>query len=244
VKRSRSSVRSPALEARQQEIEAMKIGDVGSRLRPAAIALGLYFAATSGASAQDTIPGYPNNVDAFDPREVAMLPGYCAYTQLFRDHVSGGNDQAMKREWESVFGPTFIHMHHYCFGLMKTNRAVLLSRDPTVRLFYLNDAISEYDYVITRAPSDFVLLPEIFTKKAQDLVLLGKGPLAVLEFRRAIETKADYWSAYAYLSDYYIEIRDTKKAIEVLKEGLSHAPNAKALQRRLDDVDPGKRRKP
>ena len=155
----------------------MTAAGLGALHWPRTIAVASWLAAMSCALAQD-IPGYPRNVDASDPREVAMLPRYCASTQLFRNAVPGGNDPTARAEWEAILGPTFIHMHHYCFGLMKTNRAVLLSRDPVTRRFYLGDAVTEFDYVITRAPADFVLLPEILTKKAQNLVMLGKGPLA------------------------------------------------------------------
>lgn len=220
----------------------MKADDIGACLRAAAIAVTAWFVVLGSASAQD-VPGFPRSVDAYDAREIAMLPGYCTYTQGFRRAVPGGDNPTTIREWEGVFGPTFIHMHHYCLGLMKTNRATLLSRDPITRRFYLNDAITEYDYVITRAPADFVLMPEMYTKKAQNLVLLGQGPAGVAEYLRAIDAKNDYWPPYAYLSDYYVDIGDKKKATEILNEGLARVPNATALQRRLAELDQAKRRK-
>lgn len=214
---------------------------IRAALRAAAVAAGLI--AAVGAQAQQ-IPGYPDRVDAFDPREVAMLPKYCTYTQLFTDSVPGGNDAQVRSSWYATMGPTFNHMHHYCFGLMKTNRAVLLSRDAVSRNFYLNDAIIEYDYVIRRAPPDFVLMPEMLTKKGQNLVLLGKGPMAVMEYRAAIEANAQYWPAYAYLSDYYAESGDLKQAREVLEEGIAKASDVTALQRRLDKLGKAGARKP
>jgi tetratricopeptide (TPR) repeat protein len=194
------------------------------------------FALNGAVSAQET-PGYPRSVDAFDPREVAMIPRYCIHTQIFRDKVPGGSDAAAIAAWTQQLRPVFHDMHHYCFGLMKTNRAVLLTRDPTSRQFYLNDAIVEFNYVIERAPADFILLPEILTKKADNLVLLKKGPLAVFEFERAIEAKADYWPPYAHLSDYLVAEGDKKKARETLEAGLAKVPDAQALRRRLADLD-------
>src|SRR5207253_11278845 len=125
----------------------------------------------------------------------------------------------------------------YCVGLMKTNRAVLLSRDANTRRFYLQDAITEIDYVITRAPDDFLLMPEMLTRKGENLMLLGKGPLAVSEFERAIALKSDCWPPYAYLSDYYKESGNPKKARETLESGLSQVPDAKALKRRLSELE-------
>lgn len=191
----------------------------------------------AGPAHAQQIPGYPPNVEAYDPREVAMLPRYCIHTQLFRDRVPGGNDKATIDAWYAQMGPAFHAMHHYCWGLMKTNRGLLLSRDPDTRRFYLNDSISEFDYVIRSATDDFVMLPEILTKKGENLVRLGKGPLAVYSFEKAATLKPDYWPAYAQLSDYYRSNGEVGKAREVLNQGLAAAPDASALRRRLAELD-------
>ena len=188
--------------------------------------------------AQD-IPGYPVAVDGFDPREVAMLPGYCKYTQYFRQKVPGGDDANAVADWRGVLGPTFEHIHHYCFALMKTNRAILLARGRDVRQRYLSSSIEELDYVIGRAPQDFVLMPEILTKKGENLIRLDKGPVGLYELMRATELKPDYWPAYAQMSDYYAEIGERAKAREMLEAGLLHAPDAAALKRRLAALDRG-----
>lgn len=191
----------------------------------------------TGASRAQEIPGYPASVTAYDRREVAMLPQFCQHTQLFRDHLPGGNDADKIRTFTALFGPIFNDMHHYCYGLMKVNRAILLSRDATTRRFYLNDAVNEYDYVIQRAKPDFLLLPEVLTKKGEALGHLGRGPLAVFEYERAIELKSDYWPPYARLADYYKDSGDIPKARQVLEAGLQAVPDTKALQRRLAELD-------
>lgn len=207
---------------------------------PVAVGLAGLLGLCGGAVAQ-TIPGYPANIYAFDPREVAMLPGFCAYTQHFREHVPGGNNTTLIQSWEARLGPTFQHLHHYCYGLMKTNRGVLLARDSRARQAYLSDAISEFDYVIQRAAPDFILQPEVLTKKGENLLRLGKAPVAVFAFERAIEIKRDYWPPYAQLSDYYKSIGDVKKARETLETGLAQVPDAAALKRRQRELDDNKR---
>jgi hypothetical protein len=207
------------------------------RLRRALCGL-LVMTACSGAHAQE-IPGYPTNFDAYDPREVAMLPSFCAHTQLFRVRVPGGDDPAQIARWQSVFGDMFQHLHHYCWGLMKTNRGVLLARSGPVREFYLRDSLQEFDYVIERSPPNFILLPEILTKKGENLVRLGRGPVALMEFERAIELKSDYWPPYAHMSDYYKGMKDVSKAREALDRGLSFSPEAPALKRRLAELGKG-----
>jgi tetratricopeptide (TPR) repeat protein len=207
-----------------------------------ALALGSVLAAAAmPAHAQGGVPpGYPDGVQGYDPREVALLPRYCIHTQLFRNAVPGGYDQEEIKRWYSVMGPSFNNMHHYCWGLMKTNRALLLARTPHFRRFYLNDSLQEFDYVIRSSPPDFGLLPEILTKKGENLIRLDRGPQGILELERAIELKPDYWPSYAALSDYYKTTGDLAKAREWLEKGLSVTPDVKALKRRLVEVDEAK----
>lgn len=183
-----------------------------------------------------SIPGYPDSWRAYDAREVAMLPKYCIYTQEFRSRVPGGGNLDELARWHTVMGETFEHMHHYCWGLMKTNRGMLLARDPQARRAYVADAVNEFNYVIERAPPDFILLPEMLARKGENLIHVGQGPLGMVELERAAELKPDYWPPYAYMSDYYKEVGDTQKARELLERGLSFSPQATGLTRRLADL--------
>ncbi len=208
-------------------------------LSQAALVLGLVLAGGMPAHGQGGgIPGYPDDVRyGYDPRELAMVPRYCIYTQYFRENVPGGNDAAEIERWYSTMGETFHAMHHYCWGLMKTNRAMFLARTPQLRTFYLNDAVSEYDFVIQRVKPGFPMLPEILMKKGDNLIRLGRGALGVQELERAIELKPDYWPPYTVLSDYYKATGDIKKAREALETALSFSPDAKALKTRLAELN-------
>lgn len=179
----------------------------------------------------------------YNPREVRLLPAYCKYTQDFRAKVPGGNDPAEIERWTQVMGGTFNHMHHYCWGLMATYRATLFSRDAQDRRHNLSSSIGDFDYVITKAPPDFAYLPEMLTKKGENLIMLDRGPEGVGELRRAIQIKPSYWPPYAALSDYFKDTGDTKRAREWLEKGLEAAPNTRALSRRLDELNAGQRKK-
>lgn len=192
------------------------------------------------ATRAQVAPGYPEHVLAYDAREIAMLPPYCKYTQDFQERVPGGSDWTATQRWKTVLGPTYIHTHHYCWGLMKTNRGVLLARSDATRRFYLSDSITEFDYVITRSPIDFVLLPEILSRKGENLVRLGRGPAAILAFEQALQVKPGYWPPYAHMSDYFKQVGETHKAREMLERGLSNVPDALALKRRLEELQPDK----
>ena len=189
-----------------------------------AVALGLLLPAFSGAR-------------EYEPQLLYLLPVYCRYTQVIRDKMPGGNNSAEIARWTRQMGNTFIHMHHYCFGLMDVNRAALMSRTPQDRRHHLGNSILEFNYVIERAPADFSLLPEILTKKGESLIKLGRGPEAVIDLKRAIRIKADYWQAYAALSDHYRGAGDQAQAREWLRKGLSAAPNAPGLVRRMAELD-------
>jgi len=199
--------------------------------------IGAACALASSLSLAD-IPGYPSNVEAYDSREVAMLPHYCIYTQLFRERVPGGNNPAEIKRWHALMGDTFDALHHYCWAMMKTNRATILARSPEDRHHYLTDSIHEFDYVIERAPPDFVLLPEILTRRGETLLKLGRTSQGVADLQRAIELKPDYWPPYGSLSDYYKTAGEIARARALLETGISLSPEPKSLKRRLAELVP------
>lgn len=174
-----------------------------------------------------------------DARLGAMLPAYCKYTLTFRQAAPQNNIPEEVERWTNLMGPTFVHMHHYCWGLMQTNHALLFAKNRQERMSYLGISIKEFDYVLQNATPGFVLLPEILNKKGENLIRLGKGPLAIPVLEHAIELKADYWPPYASLSDYYKEAGDVVKARQWLEKGLSASPSAKALERRLAELRAG-----
>src|SRR5258708_19443158 len=176
----------------------------------------------------------------FEQSLVYMLPVYCKYTQIFRDRVSGGNNRAEIERWTTSMGATFNHMHHYCLGLMASNRAAFFSNTREDRIHNLSNSVEQFEYVIERPPPDFPLLPQILTKKGESLIRLDRAGEGVLSLQRAIKIKADYWAPYAAMSDYYKETGQLAKAREWLQKGLSVAPNANGLTRRLAELDGAK----
>jgi tetratricopeptide (TPR) repeat protein len=205
-----------------------------SKVRPTLIAWPIALVAMlHGASAVAQATQYQ-----FDPKQLAMLPPYCKYTQIFRDNVPGGNDPREIERWASVLGAgNFHHLHHYCAGLENTNRALYFSSNKQDRNFELSMSLKEFDYVLTRVPPDFVLVPEILTKRGENLLRLGNGPQGALDLNRAIDLKPDHWPPYAALSDYYKALGDLRSAREWAEKGLAAAPGTKALQRRLAELD-------
>jgi tetratricopeptide (TPR) repeat protein len=196
----------------------------------AAAGLALALLASTHAWAQTT----------FEPSLVYMLPVYCKYTQYFRDNLPGGNNRAEIERWTASMGDMFIHMHHYCLGLMASNRAMFLSNTQQERTHNLNVSILEFDYVIVRAPRGYPMLPEFLTKKGESLIRLDRAGEGIVEIKEAIRIKADYSLAYAAMSDYYKGTGELASAREWLEKGLSVTPNAQALLRRLTELNAAK----
>ncbi len=186
------------------------------------------------------IPGYPSSARGYDPREVALLPPYCKYTQEFEEKVPGGTDKAEKAKWQATLGAAdFNALHHYCLGLMNANRGMFLARTEQVKNFFLEDALREYDYVIERVRPDLALLPEVFARKGDALLRLGLVPDGLAAIERAIRLKPDYWLPYAYAGDFFKRTGDVARARSWFEKGLAAAPESLALQSRMESLGTG-----
>jgi tetratricopeptide (TPR) repeat protein len=172
-----------------------------------------------------------------DPKMLAMLPPYCRHSKVYIEHVPGGNNPVEIERWKRVLGESnWHHIHHYCFGLEHTNSVLFKRLSKQERNHRLSNSIAEFDYVILRVRPDFALLPEILTKRGENLMRLGREPEAIVTLMRAIETKPDYWPPYASLSDHYEETGEIKQARAWLEKGLTASPGATALQTRLREL--------
>ena len=166
-----------------------------------------------------------------------ILPAYCPYTRGISEHVPGGNNPQAREHWERLIGAgNFPHIHHYCVGLADTHHALFNLSAKRERDSYLEASIREFDYVLRLATPDFVLLPEILTKRGENLVRLGRAPEAIPNLMRAIDIKPDYWPPYAALSDLYKDAGDIEEARTWLEKGLASSPGVKPLRERLSAI--------
>ncbi len=196
-----------------------------------------YFAA-AGLTAALLAPADAIGASAADypARDMALLPPYCKYEPVIRDNVPGGQDPVQTQKWQSILGYMWQHLHHYCWGLQQTNYAMLFAPNEHERKAYLQYSLPNFDYVIKYMKPDYVLLPEVLTKKGENLIRLGRAAEAMAPLQRAIEVKPDYWPPYAALADYYKEAGAPAKAREWLEKGLAAAPGTPALTRRLTEL--------
>jgi len=165
--------------------------------------------------------------------EMRLLPPYCeAKIGADRDNM------AAQKHWSDVFGAeNWLHLHHYCDGLNFMNRSFKRGSDRNARDFDLRRAVNNFDYVLTRASNDFVLLPEIMAQKARALHMLGRKAEAASLDAKVIAMQPDYIPAYIALGDFYKESGDLKKARETYEAGLIQHPGQRSLVRRLKRLE-------
>jgi tetratricopeptide (TPR) repeat protein len=167
-----------------------------------------------------------------EPDEWLFLPNWCKYTQAGKENAGSPSAQAQiliaqigKNGW--------IHLHHYCWGLAKLYRSHGIGLTEEQRKFLMSSAISEIDYVLRNSPSDFVLRPELLTKRGSIFLMLQRYTEAENDLKTAIKKQATYWPPYGYLSDVYLKQGRVDDARSILEKGLKIAPNAKGLKNRL-----------
>lgn len=204
----------------------------GARSRRILAGAGLAIAVAASMSVEAQPPAYTKEM-------MAMLPGYCKYTQDFRSKVPGANDPAEIERWYGIMGPDFHHMHHYCWGLISHNNA-LSAKTKGKRISLLAHSTHEWSYVVRNVGPTFIMLPEILTKRGENFIRIGDASKGAQDLERATELKPDYWPPYAALSDFFKSAGDITNARSWLERGLAAAPDAKALKRRLAELGPEK----
>ena len=164
------------------------------------------------------------------PGEVSLLPAYCMDTSSFGYGVESFNPSPRAGHWVGLMGKSFWHMHHYCYGLIKARRATFPGASPSHRKFMLENAINEFDYVITNSPADFIMLPEVFRMRGDVQLKLGRLADANDSYAVARRLKPDYAPAYINWADELVRTGLKKNALALLEDGLRAARESKDLR--------------
>lgn len=171
-----------------------------------------------------TAQAKPTNVQE---SEMRIIPAYCEDTQGFK---YGYKQSPNSRRWENAMGNTFWDMHHYCWARININRANRPGIPKSIRFSIISNVIADYDYVLNKAPSDFILLPEIYTKKGEALLQIKQIDAAKSAFEHARALKPDYWPAYSQWAEYLISIQRHNEALKVVQEGLKYNSESRVLK--------------
>ncbi len=178
--------------------------------------LGVVLIATSSSASAN-----PENItDA----EMALLPRYCPYTQSFSKH---GAPEVSR--WVNAMGKDFTHMHHYCWGLIHLGRSERATLSSAKRRSDREEAILNFRYVIKTVSADFILLPEVLTRLGRTYLLNHEPTKGEQSFAKARALKLDYWPAYFHWAEYLLSVGQKSEALEIIKSGLQHSPDAKPL---------------
>lgn len=177
----------------------------------------------------------PQNVS---PGEIALLPPYCPHTEAFDHGPKNSPTQSPEAPyWESLLGPTFWAMHHYCWGLVNLNRLQLGRAATNNKQSFAKGIVDEYAYVIRHSAPDFILLPELWLRVGEASLLAGNIGQAMEAYASARRIKPDYWPAYTQWAEFLLSYGRKAEAKALLEDGLRLAPDAPELTdlyRRVD----------
>jgi len=200
------------------------------RSAAAAAAIGACAAALFASAAGAMKP------DFITESEMALIPAYCRDANTFGYGGTADTMSPNAPKWVAMMGKGFWSIHHYCWALINLMRAQGPLVSPMVKQNAREGALGDLGYVIEHSPSDFVLLPEIFTKMGQ-LQLELKRPLeAGMSFSRARAQKPDYWPAYFHWAVYLQRAGQKGKARQLVETGLAYSPDSKPLRQLLVEL--------
>ncbi|EXI86009.1 MAG: putative Zn-dependent protease [Candidatus Accumulibacter sp. BA-94] len=162
--------------------------------------------------------------------ELAAAPRYCPYTQAYGRSGSPDAPSAEAKRWVAILGPTFWHLHHYCWGKMHLQRAMRSTTSEQERKHLLSTAVGDYGYVIKNGSRDFILLPEIYVGIGEIELLLAHPQEANRAFAAARALKPDYGPAYSHWAEFLMHSGQKAEAKQLVKTGLEYNPDAKTLR--------------
>ena len=178
-------------------------------------------------------------IDGFreiSPEEDARLPKYCEHSADRGATRVPPTPEA--QAWFDIMGPGYKAVHHYCWAMVEIWRADSFKTPPAQKTHWLTSAISNINFVIEHSPPDFILHPEIFTKRAAILVRLGKVAAASADYEKAISLKPNYWPAYVGLAQLMQKSGQVAAARSWVEKGLANAPDSQALLRLRNELNP------
>jgi tetratricopeptide (TPR) repeat protein len=185
-----------------------------------------------GASEEELGPGAP-----FTQDELRALPRVCLAQNAMDKHLTDSIvPEAERKQWAARMGDGYMHIHHYCYGLMLVSRGNR-AQDARLRLACYRAAISNFDYVIRDWSNTFPLKPEAYLRKGMTLRLSGNNVAAVTEFANAIQIKPNYTPAYAALIDLQLDLGNREEAEKMLEAGLAQVPDSAILTKKKADME-------
>lgn len=201
-------------------------------MRAALVAVLLALGAALAAPAR---AGDPFDTLSITKGELARLPVYCPHAWGYV-HRGWGNWEERER-WDQRLGPTMRHMHHYCWSILKYNRAHGIGVSAQLKNALIESAIVEAHYLIDRAPADYIFLPEAVHRVGIYNFELGRWLVALDYFERARTIKPDYYPPYLEMANVNMSVGRKEDAIAALQAGLKVMPDEERLKEALKRIE-------
>lgn len=155
------------------------------------------------------------------PNEMRLLPRWCMDTQTFPGEAS---NSAAYHGYVARFGAGWKAIHHYCWAMVDQVRLSRVLSDRKQRDYMVERILDNIDYVLQNSPVDFAMRPEIYTRRAAVLRLVGRSDDAT----KTLEALVEEWprSAVAHSA-----------LVEHLAAIGRHADATRALEKAAASVD-------
>lgn len=161
-------------------------------------------------------------------QDIALLPTYC-------DAKMGRQAPEAAALWRQNMGhENWIHLHHYCGGLIELNRYY---RGTTGRQkANLGNSVNEFKYVLDRWTPDFYLRSEAHLNRGRAYKYMRQDGQALADFQKARELNPRLAPASLELADLYVKLGKKNEAITILKSAIGLNPDTKSLRRRYTEL--------
>lgn len=167
----------------------------------------------------------------YSREQLALLPPYCADSELAHDYVRFG---PRWKYWTALIGENFNRIHHYCQGMLHVMEARRLPPRSQAQTIALKRAIDEYNFILSindaRVMRQFPLWPEMLARRGEAATMLEDWALAVQSYELARTVKPDYWPAYLAWAEVLVRLKLTDRARELLKQGLLIDPTVESMR--------------
>ncbi len=161
---------------------------------------------------------------------------YVLYPQYCRARLES-KSKHMIPVWEKRLGqPSFLHVHHYCFGMKAVALAYTYYSDKNRRRFFANAVVSETAYFLEHAPEESPLRAEVLVTQGRGFVLAEQPDDARERFEAALAIDPNLVDAWAFLSDIHVAQGRKQEAIKVLQDAREKLGEHKKILLRLKEL--------
>lgn len=172
---------------------------------------------------------------SFEPTDLewASWPEYCKARYVTTNVGTGSKfsrtftmaqSEVQRRR---IGDPSFLHVHHYCAGIVWLSRAKVES-DPARRKSYLDYANTEISYTFERIPDSSPIYPTVAVNMARARLEVGQNDEAIAAVEHAVEAHPQDPRPYIGMAVIYRDLKKLDLARDTLLKGDAAVAGASA----------------